>query len=145
MEQKNNKRSLEKFLLPTKPYWGILIIGLIILGSSCKRRIPESYRPQAMELYSKSVKLLKLYSDSFAISPDSMTLLELNHRFMHSFTALNFKYPSETCLEISEGENDTLTNLTERLVAIRDSMLYVYAHPAIENADSISNDSITKI
>ncbi|MDE5789929.1 MAG: hypothetical protein K2H96_01690 [Muribaculaceae bacterium] len=99
----------------------------------------NSKRINASELYHKSVRLLKLYTDSFAMATDSVTLLGLNERFSSSLTALNFKYPSETCLEISEGENDTLTNLTERIIDLRDSLLYVYAHPVV--SDSLVSDS----
>ncbi|MDE6682981.1 MAG: hypothetical protein K2J87_06100, partial [Muribaculaceae bacterium] len=87
----------------------------------------NSKRIQASELYQKSVRLIRLYTDSFENAQDSATLLNLNERFTSSLTALNFKYPSETCLEISEGENDTLTNLTEKIISVRDSLLYLYA------------------
>lgn len=109
--------------------------------ASCRQTVVDSHREDAIDLYKKSRKMMKLYIDSFSNASDSATLLELEERFTHDLTALNFKYPSETCLEISEGENDTLTNLTERIVFLRDSLLYAYAHPK-EDADSIPLDSI---
>ncbi len=115
-----------------------ILICLISL-SACNKPVDNSKRINASELYQKSVRLLKLYTDSFARATDSVTLLGLNERFSSSLTALNFKYPSETCLEISEGENDTLTNLTERIIYLRDSLLYVYAHPVV--SDSLVSDS----
>lgn len=78
------------------------------------------------------------------MASDSATLLELNERFEHALTNLNFKFPAETCLEISEGENDTLTNLTEKIIILRDSLLYSYAH-TIERNDSIPADSIPQL
>ncbi len=117
----------------------ILIAGLFSFVA-CKKPMDNSKRIQASELYQKSVRLIRLYTDSFENAQDSATLLNLNERFTSSLTALNFKYPSETCLEISEGENDTLTNLTEKIISVRDSLLYLYAHPVI--SDSLSSDSI---
>ena len=124
--------------------YSLTVIGIIVLllpFVSCGRPKPDSHRSDAVDLYNKSVKLIKLYLDSFSMASDSATLLEMNGRFEHDLTALNFKYPSETCLEISEGENDTLTNLTCRLIEIRDSLLYRYAHPVL-NTDSLSSDSV---
>ncbi|MBD5328825.1 MAG: hypothetical protein HDS03_02865 [Bacteroides sp.] len=113
----------------------------LFLFISCHKPQGNPLRPEAMELYSKSVRLMNLYSDSIANATDSASLFELQERFTSALTALNFKYPSETCLEISEGENDTLTNLTERIIFLKDSLLFRYAHP-IEELDSLANDSI---
>lgn len=109
--------------------------------SGCKKNATNSLRDDALDLYRQSVKLIAQYTDSFSCTKDSAGLLELNERFEHDLTALNFKFPSETCLEISEGENDTLTNLTDKIVLLRDSLLYRYAHP-IESPDSVPSDSI---
>lgn len=112
----------------------------LLLFSGCQKPVDNTRRLNAADLYQKSVMLIKLYSDSFSNASDSATLLELNDRFSSALTSLNFKYPSETCLEISEGENDTLTNLTEKIISIRDSLLYLYAHPIVP--DSLSTDSL---
>lgn len=113
----------------------------LILFISCHKPQGNPLRSEAMELYSKSVRLLKVYTDSIANATDSASLLDLQERFTSALTTLNFKYPSETCLEISEGENDTLTNLTERIIFLKDSLLFRYAHP-IEETDSLASDSI---
>lgn len=121
---------------------GCLILSLLLCFlSACHKRSDSSLRPQAVDLYHKSRRLIKVYSDSFINAKDSATLYDLDKHFSASLTALNFKYPAETCLNISEGENDTLTNMTERIIAIRDSLLYRYAHPIL--TDSVPADSIS--
>ena len=130
-------RKVEKSIYHLLPS---IIMAVILLGS-CKQKMTDTHREDAIELYRKSLAMMKLYIDSFYHAPDSTTLLEMEERFTHDLTALNFKYPSETCLEISEGENDTLTNLTEKMVSLRDSLLYIYAHPVV-SVDSITLDSI---
>lgn len=120
-------------------------LGLLLL-SGCNKPIDNSKRLNAIDLYVKSVSLITNYTDSFKGATDSATLLELNDNFSSALSALNFKYPSETCLDISEGENDTLTNLTEKIISIRDSLLYLYAHPLVTDStltDSIPHDKIS--
>ncbi|MDE7413000.1 MAG: hypothetical protein K2N05_04300 [Muribaculaceae bacterium] len=120
----------------------IIVAFPLLISPACKKKVETSLRPDAIELYHKSARLLRLYLDSFSLAKDSATLLDLDSRFNHSLTTLNFKFPAETCLEISEGENDTLTNLTERLVALKDSLLFLYAHP-VTDEDSIPIDSLS--
>ncbi len=133
VEYSKFKRFLKSVLAVSFP------ISLLIL-CACQKPVDNTKRLNASDLYSKSVKLIRLYTDSFANAKDSATLLDLNDRFSSALTALNFKYPSETCLEISEGQNDTLTNLTEKIISLRDSLLYLYAHPV--ETDSLTMDSI---
>lgn len=128
------------------PYIGIMLLMVTAVG--CGRQTDDSARIHARDLYLKSSRLLRAYCDSMAASRDSVSLLNLESRLKESLTRLNFEYPTETDLQISEGENDTLANLTSRYVSLRDSMLYLFAHP-ISTADSLSstdsepNDSTT--
>ncbi|MDE6297166.1 MAG: hypothetical protein K2L89_04905, partial [Muribaculaceae bacterium] len=129
-----NSRNLLRGLSP--------LLFILLIATGCKKPVVNNHRGDAVNLYKKSISLIKLYTDSFASAQDSATLLELNERFESALTNLNFKFPAETCLEISEGENDTLTNLTERIIILRDSLLYSYAHP-IEASDSLAKDSLS--
>ncbi len=117
-----------------------MMIMLIVAAASCKKVVTEGHREEARELYESSVKLISRFTDSVLNAKDSNLILSADKRFEHDLTALNFKYPNETCLEISEGENDTLTSMTERYVHIRDSVLFRLSHP-IEQKDSLSNES----
>lgn len=116
-----------------------IAVMMILAAGGCGRRADNTARKNARDLYLKSSKLLRAYADSMEAAKDSATLLALEARLNDSMTRLNFEYPTETDLEISEGENDTLVNLTSRCVLLRDSMLYVYAHPAMET-DSLAAD-----
>lgn len=118
---------------------GILICGL----GACSSKPDNNKRSEAHSLYRESVAMIRLFSDSMRVASDSTRVKELSERFLHDLTALNFKYPGETDFEMTEGENDTLINLTQKYVALRDSMLYSFAHPIVAS-DSIPNDSITK-
>lgn len=123
--------------------FSISLAWMLLVPMACKKTPVNIHRGDALDLYRKSVRMIKLYTDSLQAAPDSATLLNIEERFSDAMTDLNFDYPSETCLEISEGENDTLTSLTERFIFLRDSLLIRYANP-IEVNDSIASDSIAK-
>lgn len=124
----------------------ILPLLTLCISAGCREDRHNSKRDQAVNLYYKSVNLIRLYTDSIGMAKDSATLLGMSDRFAKKMTDLNFQFPSETDLEISEGENDTLTNLTSKYVMLRDSLLYRFAHP-LTQADSIAalaKDSLAK-
>ena len=73
---------------------------------------------------------------------DSSTLLSLCERYDDTITRLNYEYKAGADYEMSEGENDTLTNLTFRFISLRDSLLQRYANPAKIDPDSTTRDSI---
>ena len=120
----------------------IFAVAVIPLLGGCSKKQTEGKRVDAVRLFSESARLIRLYIDSLSSATDSATLLDLDARFSNRLTDLNFQFPSETDLDISEGENDTLTNLTIKYVALRDSLLYGFAHPQAK-PDSITTDSIS--
>jgi len=137
MEEMNKHKVSESLSLLA----GILFLPAILAG--CAKKAPDSNREEARQLFSKSIGLIKRYTDSISAARDSTSLFDLDNRFNTSLANLNFEYPSDTDLALSEGENDTLANVTMKYVAIRDSLLYAYAHPKAD-ADSIATDSINE-
>ncbi|MDE6338929.1 MAG: hypothetical protein K2K97_03970 [Muribaculaceae bacterium] len=103
----------------------IAITGLIV-GSCSKKKI-NNLRNEARELYLKSVVLNSKYIDSICNAPDSSSLLDLIDHYDHAITALNYSYPAGADYELAEGENDTLKNLSNRIISLRDSLLKSYA------------------
>lgn len=107
----------------------------------CSGRNDNKRGADARVLYEKSLRLIKIYSDSLAVAKDSASVERLFKAYDDAVTRLNFDYPADTGLEISEGENDTLTNLTLRFVELRDSLLYRFAHPLVIAPDSLAGDT----
>lgn len=124
------------------PLFSVIFALVIFSFSQCTSKPDNTKRLQARALYTESVRMIKHFSDSMRSASDSARVEELAERFMHDLTALNFKFPTDTDLEMSEGENDTLINLTERYILLRDSMLHAFAHP-VELSDSLPVDSIS--
>lgn len=108
----------------------------LIAGGSCQRKEVSRQEIEADELYHKSVRATRAYLDSLSFAKDSATVLRLERNLEENVTKLNYAYRPETYLAISQGQNDTLSNLTLRFAHLRDSLLYSFAHPAPAPGDT---------
>lgn len=123
----------------------LTIVLIMSMTSSCNEKKDGSLRNDARDLYIESLKITNIYIDSIFNSKDSTTLLSLCSRYDEALTKLNYKYAAGADYKISEGENDTLITMSDRLIFLRDSLLDAFAHPLIIRTDSIigkMNDSI---
>lgn len=107
----------------------------------CGAKNDDSRAANARALFERSVRLNAQYTDSMRAARDSATILRLSEQYEEALTQLNFEYPADTDPDMSEGENDTLINLTRRFVTLRDSLLYRLAHPLVLRPDSLPADS----
>lgn len=115
---------------------------LLLILAACTEKKTDQARVAARSLYQQSERILSKYTDSVKSARDSSSLLGIMERLDLALTECEFTYPPETDLRMSEGENDTLANLALRISFLRDSLLYVYAHPVVPS-DSIPADSTT--
>ena len=111
------------------------------IAVSCNGTTDDSRAQAAKSLYNRSVSLTLAYTDSMAAAKDSASILRMSKEFDDSLTRLNFNFPADTDLDMSEGQNDTLIRLNRRYVQTRDSMLYHFSHHPAN--DSIAKDSTT--
>ena len=126
---------------------GLMILPALAVAATvtlcgCERKADNSERAEARALYEESVALIDRYTDSVSVAKDSATLNGLMVRYQEEIGDLNFRHAPEASYGISEGENDTLTTRTLRLVNLADSLLYRYAHPLVLRTDSVSKDSV---
>ncbi len=119
-----------------KSFYILFTIVIISLAAGCVKNNNHSLRDDARSLYTNSVVLVRKYTDSIARAKDSTTVLSLFKRYDDALTKLNYRYAAEADYEISEGENDTLTNMAFKLVSLKDSMLYSFAQRPMEPEDS---------
>ncbi|MDE7437090.1 MAG: hypothetical protein K2M93_01265 [Muribaculaceae bacterium] len=123
----------------------MVITLLCVVVSSCEKKKVNTLREPARELYLKSVALSTKYIDSISHAKDSTILLALFDRYDNDITNLNYSYPAGADYELAEGENDTLKNLSTRIIHLRDSLLYAYAHPLPADTTTTNNpDTIPK-
>lgn len=124
-------------------FWAIAAIIAGIAISSCSENNEDSQREAARNLYEKSVKLGRLYCDSMSHAKDSAEVVRLDAAYEAALTKLNFDFPAETDLGISEGENDTLHIYSARYIHLRDSILLVFGNKIHLAGDTIETESET--
>lgn len=107
----------------------VAFVATLCVFASCNHNNANISRQQARDLFVKSKSLLTAYSDSLKSAKDSAQVLGLVHHADSLITKLNFEYPVDTDLSISESENDTLINLTSRIIQMRDSLLHRFSLP----------------
>lgn len=72
------------------------------------------------------MQLLNTYIDSIENCTDSLTLQNLRRNFDNKITSLNFEFPPDTDLDMSEEENDSLIVLYKKMkssILHRDSVI----------------------
>lgn len=114
----------------------VALAAILSLCGACQRKEASQLEIEADGLYHKSAGATQTYLDSLSAAKDSATVLRLESGLEEKVTKINYAYKPETYLAISQGQNDTLANLTLRFAHLRDSLLYSFAHPAPEPGDS---------
>ena len=111
-----------------------LIMAIVFSLTSCRKDNSQDIRVESRELYTRSLTLLKHYTDSLKQARDSATVLRLDKALDNDITKVNAEYSPEAALE-----NDTLTMMTMKFINLRDTLLRKLSktHPT----DSIPTDT----
>ncbi len=118
------------------------VAGMTVTGCGPKKDYGRS--EAARSLYERCLSTTMLYTDSLRDARDSATVLRLSACLDYELARINYVFPPDTDLDVSEGENDTLTNLTDKFVLLRDSLLYRFAHPLVLRPDSLPADTTSE-
>ncbi|MDE6076720.1 MAG: hypothetical protein K2G29_03225 [Muribaculaceae bacterium] len=116
-----------------------MIILLPFSLCCCKEKNDENSNIAADKLFEKSLLLLTAYTDSLKTAKDSAHVESLARAFESKINAVNFEFPPDTDLKLSQEENDSLIKMTDRLVDARISRLKWFATPS---QDSVPTDSL---
>lgn len=120
-----------------------VIMVLTLTGAACTQKSGDRKRPDAKRLYKESAELGRRYIDSINAAPDSAAIERLRGAYDEAATKINYSYPPDTYLSISESENEVLARITSNLLAtIRNRQRALAAR--LHTTDSISADSISK-
>lgn len=87
----------------------------IFFLSSCVGKKNNSLPDESGELFKKSEQLIRLYIDSITTAKDSTGLINIISNFDSKITNLNYSFPPDTDLKMSEQENDSLIHLFRKL------------------------------
>lgn len=138
-----------KLLLETKPLpvtkWLLCIAILPTLMTGCVQKSNDNNAAAARQLMQESIDLACTYRDSVKLAKDSATVLRLMQDFDDRMTKLNYKYPADVFLYANESHDEALTNITLRIVELRDSVLLSLSpyHKVKNSGVGIETDSIT--
>ena len=124
----------------------ILLLALpaliaVIASGGCRRDNKDTDHAMAAQLFGKSVSLINLYTDSMRTARDSAALKRMTNDFDERLAKINFQFPADTDIHLTEQENDSLIKLLDTLVAVRkDREKYIDVKL---RKDSIAHDSLT--
>lgn len=117
-----------------------LVLNIIAL-QSCGSNNDGNRDEHSRELFEKTMKLTRTYTDSLLHAKDSTAVYRMTSEYENAVTHLNYEYSPQADIDISEGENDTIISLTLRYLAVKDSVLKRFANKTVIT-DSISRDTI---
>ena len=123
----------------------VLYIALFpVLMAGCVKKSNNDNAATARQLIQESIDLACSYRDSVKLAKDSATVLRLMQDFDDRMTKLNYKYPADVFLYANESHDEALTNVTLRIVELRDSVLLSLSpyHKVKDAGVGIETDSL---
>lgn len=120
------------------------LIGLLVLSvafAGCAKENKKKDRSDANDMFRRITALASSFTYKMEQAPDSATWVELTRQFEDSLDRINFSYPPDTDLLLSEGQNDTIHTMLQQYMAMRDRRIDEILHPVVA-ADTIPSDSV---
>lgn len=107
---------------------------------SCHGKPEHENNEAARQLFLKSKHLTEEYIDSLEHAKDSTSINRMVENFNVKLTTVNYQFPPDTDLDLTEEENDSLIRMFNRVETTVAKRLKGFAEK--ETTDSISKDSI---
>lgn len=124
-----------------KKFYPAVIFLFLIIISACKINKHEKDHEMSSQLFSKTVQLINHYTDSINNTQDSASLKRMKIQFNDKLAKVNFQFPADTDLGLTQEENDCIIHMLDRLVIIinrKDSIISSLPRDTIENESIIS-------
>lgn len=115
------------------------ILAMTLLPS-CHHNNNQGNHEVARQLFMKSMYLTEEYIDSLEQARDSASINRIVENFNLKITTVNYQFPPDTDLELSEEENDSLIRMFKRMDSTVEKKLKAFAGKSA--SDSIAADSI---
>lgn len=110
---------------------GIFILPALIALAGCRSESKVKDRTEATEMFGRIVALTEEYTDKMTNVSDSAEWSELGKEFEDKLDKINFSYPPDTDLLMTEGQNDTITALMAEYVNARDRRFRFIIRPYV--------------
>lgn len=119
------------------------IIGMAcICGFGCTQEKKNKDRSDANEMFGRICKLTKEYTVKLTESQDSSSWADICIEFEDKLDKINFSYPPDTDLLLTEGQNDTIHALMLEYINAREERIHSILHPIVELDSIVDSDSV---
>ena len=115
------------------------LTSMLVIVGGCSNPKTIDNKSESDKMFIELKELLMLYSDSLKNASDSASITNIVDRYESELTKTIYKYPAESDLQLTQGQQDTIASLTDNFVAIK---RLKYSN-LLQNNDSIATDSIT--
>lgn len=93
------------------------MLPFVGIATSCRDAREDNSHVMARQLFTKSVNVIRIYTDSIRNVSDSASFKRMTEGFEESIVKVNFQFPPDTDLKMTEAENDSLINLLDSLAS----------------------------
>lgn len=114
------------------------LTSMLLIVGGCSNPKTIDNKSESDKMFIELKELLMLYSDSLKNASDSASITNIVDRYESEQTKTIYKYPAESDLQLTQGQQDTIASLTENFVAIKRLKYSNLLH----GNDSIATDSI---
>ena len=118
-------------------YTSVLLATLLVGCSDNKQNDTPGH---ADTMYAELKALMRSHCDSVRLASDPASIAHSIERYETELNKCIFRHPAGTDLELSAGQQDTLTMLTENFLALKRSKIQGLTMPA----DTVASDSVTQ-
>lgn len=98
-------------------------------AAGCSNDGAKKDRGEATDMFERICRLTEEYTDKLESAPDSADWAALCSEFEEKLDKVNFSYPPDTDLLMTEGQNDTIFTLMQEYAKIRDQRIHGLLHP----------------
>ena len=107
---------------------------LVISMISCVKKENKEQNEDSQKLFEQSALLIKEFSEKIKTAQDSASVDSLSELFEKKLTQINFDFPAETDLKLSEQDNDSLFKLIRQYQNIK-----ILKLSELEKTDTLEN------
>lgn len=119
-------------------------VAAVVAATACSGGKATKDRSGAVRMFFETASLIENHTGRVAEAPDSATWANVCLQFEDSLEKINFSYPADTDLLLSEGQNDTIARLLKAYIEARDERILTILHPSLP-LDSLAVDSTATI
>ena len=107
---------------------------------SCVEKKTETDGNDVDRLYTETLRLIRVYSDSIVNAPDTAEVSSLFRNFNHQLERLNFDVKADTDLALDECRNDTLAIKLTGIRQLYDRKMTEAVKPAVDSQEEEEAD-----